>query len=779
MKKAWLLLSLSLWLLVGCSPSQQVEQQAAVKEQGMQYSEEDVVDFDQMFDVLRKKGELLVVYGDQGQYTEEYKKLALSIAGNFQRIKVEVKPSSEVDSTIAASVPVFLLGSPQANPTIVELLKNSPVTFGQQGFEFNKKQYQKPSHLISFGLYPNPPNWPISIFSGNSDKEILANLEKLYAGNWRRVVWGMWGYQVFDGRQRLLLGEFTQSQKGQVQVAQGLHWDFEGNTALLDTTQHFQVIRHGSISESDARDFITEAELNLKNLAEWLGEKEELSTKITCHFHASAEEKGLWMGNTQQSHAIPSERTVHTVLHPAYAGSRLGEENRIVLRELLGKPEVQALEDGITAKFAPKWYKKGVDYWSRQLLRSGDAPSLAQLLEVKNYQKSSPILRVANAYLLVEFLNETWGKERFLARYKNWRPNKAAVTMLDQEWQAFLASVMEEEHPQEEKKATTTLGYYRGFNFAHEGYRIYNGYGSELSRTSLDRLQKMNANAIAIVPYSYMENPAKPSPLRFVDWAGGETDESVIRTAHDATQRGMQALLKPQIWFGRGAWPGDVKMNSEEDWKLFFTYYGEWIRHYAILAEVYDIQLFCLGVEFAQATLLRADDWRELAQGVRQLYSGKLTYAANWGKEVEEFPLWDSFDCIGINCYYPLSKKDTVSQEELIQGFRATVNRLRPILSPYQKPILFTEIGFRSVEKSWQNPHAGSDGRAVSNEAQAQCYQAVCQVLAESDFSAGIFWWKWPSYLSYARRNPSSFSPSGQAAEGVIATWFLQAESKD
>ena len=550
------------------------------------------------------------------------------------------------------------------------------------------------------------------------------------------------------------------------------HKQFSDDRSMLDSTEHFRVIRHGAVDAAQAKHYLQAAEGNFREIKQWLGKTQELQRPFTYHFHASTEEKGLLLKDTRQSHVDFGEKAVHTVLNPAFEGNRLGKENKLLLRHLLGKPAFEAFEDGLWGKFAPSWQKEGPAYWMYGLVQSELAFPLKKLLDNKEYRKSSPLTRVAAAYTLVKFLAEYWGKAPFLKRYSGWKPSEEELAQLQPAWEEYLQQL-----PAPQPKTSTTQNtstYYRGFNFAHEGYSIYNGYGSKLARQSLDRLEGIHTNAIALVPYSYMGDPKKPTPLKYMDWAGGETDESLVRSAYDARKRGMRVLLKPQIWFGKNSWPGEVAMKTEEDWRAFFQYYGEWIRHYALLAEIHELDMLCLGVEFAQATLARPDDWRRLAENVRKVYRGKLTYAANWGQEIEQFAFWDAFDYVGVNCYYPLSKQEEVSDRALAEGFRETVEHLDTLLSSHQKPILFTEIGFRSVEKPWRNPHAAASGRGVRGEAQARCYRAVIQVLEETQFGQGVFWWKWPSNLEYAAKNPDSFAPNGQPAEQVVADWFSE-----
>ncbi|MEM8909780.1 MAG: hypothetical protein AAGD05_18170, partial [Bacteroidota bacterium] len=85
-------------------------------------------------------------------------------------------------------------------------------------------------------------------------------------------------------------------------------------------------------------------------------------------------------------------------------------------------------------------------------------------------------------------------------------------------------------------------------------------------------------------------------------------------------------------------------------------------------------------------------------------------------------------------------------------------------------PVLLTEIGFRSIDQPWQEPHAEANGRAVNQEAQRRCYEVVFKGLQNQDWCKGLFWWKWPTYLEY--NYPQGYAPNEKAAEKVIHHWF-------
>ena len=289
---------------------------------------------------------------------------------------------------------------------------------------------------------------------------------------------------------------------------------------------------------------------------------------------------------------------------------------------------------------------------------------------------------------------------------------------------------------------------WRGITFAHEGYDGVHGYGGQATLASLDSLRTLGVDALAIVPYTFMRSPHTPAALPIPTRLGTESDSAItaaIRLTHD---RGWRVLLKPQIWMHE-SWPGDIEFERDSDWQAFFDHYHRWMMHYARLAARERVEALCIGTELTHVTLQHPEFWRKLIKDVRQVYSGTLTYAANWGEEFENITFWSELDAVGLDAYYPLSPKPAPTDAELLAGARSWMATADHISMRVGKPLWLTEVGYRSVSASWQNPHAEPNGRAADAEAQARCFRALAAAAQQSPRLTGIFVWKWPSYLGH------------------------------
>ena len=317
----------------------------------------------------------------------------------------------------------------------------------------------------------------------------------------------------------------------------------------------------------------------------------------------------------------------------------------------------------------------------------------------------------------------------------------------------------------------------RGFNFTHEGFGGRGGgYRSPEALASLDRLKSVGANAVAVVPYSFMRDPSGPSPLPLPRSDDGESDEGIATVIRAAQARGLQVMLKPQIWV-RGAWPGAIEMETEADWSAFFDHYRRWIAHYARMAEAEGVPLFSVGVELVEATRHEAA-WRDLVSTVRSRYSGQVVYSANWYEEFERIGFWDALDYVGVNVYFPLSASVDASDEDLAIGASNSLASVGRVANRVGQRVLITEAGFVTSAAPWIQPHA-SDERdlEISSEDQARAYAAFIPAAQSQEWLAGLLMWKWPSHGAPRGERPT-FSPLGGGAEVILREWWTEEDDR-
>ncbi len=298
------------------------------------------------------------------------------------------------------------------------------------------------------------------------------------------------------------------------------------------------------------------------------------------------------------------------------------------------------------------------------------------------------------------------------------------------------------------------------------------GSRSPLLGQELEILKATGADALSQTPFGWQSEVNSPE----IRWATtndnkwwGESGSGIKATLDSSARHDIMNMLKPHLWV-RGSWPGEIEMKSEEDWQLWFENYRGFILDYATMAEKYQMPMLCIGTEL-ELTSKREADWRNVIAAVRKVYSGKLIYAANF-TEFEHVKFWDALDFIGIQAYFPLATKENPTLSELKSGWKKNLTRIDKVVRKYQKPVMFTEIGYVNTVDAAVEPWVWPSERKeteLSEDMQALCYEAFFETAWKESWMAGVFFWKW--YPDGRHRNPD-FTPQGKKAEQVMQKYF-------
>ena len=319
-----------------------------------------------------------------------------------------------------------------------------------------------------------------------------------------------------------------------------------------------------------------------------------------------------------------------------------------------------------------------------------------------------------------------------------------------------------------------------------------------IDSASIAELVQNNVNWISQTPFGWQREHNSPDiGTQIGSQTGwwGERDEGLRQTTRLAREQGIKTILKPHIWLrdSQGKWRGEISMQSEEDWQKWFANYEQFILHYAQLAQEEGIEMLCIGTELHRTCVERENDWRQLIEKIRNVYTGELTYAANFADEYQDVAFWDLLDYIGVQGYFPVAQNENPTIQEVEEGWQKHLSQLKAVSAKYQKPILFTEIGYKSTKDAgiepWQWPQRMpfENREAIhSEEAQANLYTGMFRALMDQPFIAGFHLWKWYPKVSQleersrSRRNPDDsrfnidFTPQHKKAQQVMKHFYGQ-----
>ena len=297
------------------------------------------------------------------------------------------------------------------------------------------------------------------------------------------------------------------------------------------------------------------------------------------------------------------------------------------------------------------------------------------------------------------------------------------------------------------------LFFQKGVNYTAEFPYNYDSAGA---RRMLEALPQYGINAIALMPYGWS---ARGEPEVHLQGEGGwESDEGMAQLSRVAHARGMKVMLKPAIWEAH-----NLEFPSAQDRTQWFDQYRTFLEHYAWLAKQIHADLLCIGGEFVHLTPYDPE-WRKLITRTRELYPGPLVYAANHGAEFESITFWDALDYIGLQEYYSLP--DDLATDALVQKVEAVQQK-------FGKPVIFTEVGFPSLEGANYQPWDDNKRKTLSLTAQASCTEAILRAFYTKPWFQGMYWWRLETNGS-GGPDDASHSLWNKPALDVVKRWYVQ-----
>lgn len=301
------------------------------------------------------------------------------------------------------------------------------------------------------------------------------------------------------------------------------------------------------------------------------------------------------------------------------------------------------------------------------------------------------------------------------------------------------------------------------------------GFGSASFDQSLKNLAATGANYVTLDIPLYQTNVDTTDVQAGGDAPTAASLTSAIQYAHSL---GMHVMLKFDIYPGDGQWSAYINPSDRTAW---FSAYQNAITPFVQIAQQNNVEEICLGDELidmstAASNSTNTANWLSLIKAVRGIYSGKLTYDANWGgssfaDEIDGVEFWSALDYIGISAYFNLSGDGSVSS---LMSDWASIdsNEIQPLEEKWGKPILFTEVGYTSIYDSYTHPWMWWESGTPDEAQQANDYQALFEYWDQIPYFAGFQLWNWSSDPNVGGPNDDGYTPQGKTAQTVMTQTF-------
>jgi Ca2+-binding RTX toxin-like protein len=306
-------------------------------------------------------------------------------------------------------------------------------------------------------------------------------------------------------------------------------------------------------------------------------------------------------------------------------------------------------------------------------------------------------------------------------------------------------------------------------------------YGSSWSAEAFAAVAATGSNSISIVPTIYISDAWSS------DFQAGpttETEANTIAGIEAARARGLRVILKPHVDALDGTYRGSFAPSDADAW---FAGYKEVLLRYARIAAQTGAEALSIGCELAGLTGTSfRDRWADIIDAVRAVYGGQIIYAADWA-EARQVSFWDLVDVIGVDAYYPLSPHAAPDAAELVAAWtvppaspnvlvategKSIVDFLHDLALLHGKPLMLTEVGYRSFEGAAASPGTWDTAGAANQPLQAALYEALFQVWAShgGDWFLGMQLWNWEP--GDGSNHATGYTPQGKEALALAAEWL-------
>ncbi len=291
----------------------------------------------------------------------------------------------------------------------------------------------------------------------------------------------------------------------------------------------------------------------------------------------------------------------------------------------------------------------------------------------------------------------------------------------------------------------------------------------------IGEIAALGASHIALVVPIYQTHAA--STRLYLHTRFSPTLEAVADAIRQARRAGLEVTVFPIVRLAEPRspreWRGTLEPASLDAW---FASYGQHLGDLASLANLTGASRLVLGSELStlDGDLPR---WQHLVSLLRAVFTGTLVYSANWDR-YREARLFELVDEIGVVGYFELRPPDGPSDvATLVASWRRLARELESALAVYDKPFVFTELGYRSRAGATAAPWDESAGGVPDLDEQRRGFEAFRQVYAQPGSSLrrtdGVYVWNW---YGFGGPGTTGYTPRGKPAAATVRQLLLDLE---
>lgn len=302
--------------------------------------------------------------------------------------------------------------------------------------------------------------------------------------------------------------------------------------------------------------------------------------------------------------------------------------------------------------------------------------------------------------------------------------------------------------------------------------------GTTAARQSMVNAKRAGVNTITFV-YEYCQSNQFAAIM--YRCPNTPTDAALQLAGRHARGLGLKVAVAFHQEASNGQWRGSFCPNNRAAW--FSNYQSQLVKVGRVLQGEH-VNEFVIGGEMPCLTVdaqgvANATRWRSVIRSVRAVYGGRLAYSAQRDagdkySELDRITFWDALDVIGVSAYYPLVVSGSPTVSTLRQRWNAIATRsFEPVSVRWHKPLLLTEVGYRSIRDARLAPWDYRRQAALDLAEQARDYEALLGFVKSNSVVAGVHLWSWSPDPHGGGMTDTGYSPQGKPAETMMRRQLL------
>ncbi|MEM7513680.1 MAG: hypothetical protein AAF388_22330, partial [Bacteroidota bacterium] len=169
---------------------------------------------------FRNSPKIIISYSHDTPYSAFYDSVAQSISSKESEIEILVKADDAISAEDLQTHAMLFLGKLPNSGMLSSMARDLPISFSEKALKIQDATFEEEGVILHLNTYPNPlnPSMPLWMTTGRQDEDVVQWFKDTPNGR-NLNTWRQWGVEVFQGSQKLAMGQFAYSSDAPWQIS--------------------------------------------------------------------------------------------------------------------------------------------------------------------------------------------------------------------------------------------------------------------------------------------------------------------------------------------------------------------------------------------------------------------------------------------------------------------------------------------------------------------------------------------------------------------------------